>query len=372
MKWQLRLVALGVMGMSALVVLLAFVGGFHAALLLVLLALAAVAFEFVLARFARAEENRRRAEQQAERYLNAVGTLILVLDTRGRVTRVNPHALSVLGEDEGALLGSSWIERSGVAEADEIRSELEALLRGRVRGPLRYESEIAAPANGDQLVTRQVAWSITALLEGEGAASALLVSGEDVTEERRAQEAVSFLAYHDALTHLPNRAFLESSLGRTLAAARRSGGVAALFYADLDGFKLVNDAFGGAAGDQLLRQVARRLEREASAADVIARQSGDEFLLLVPDLRVDADDEAAARASAWGIARRLREAVATEPYQVEGELPRVDVSVGFALFPFDARDSEGLMRLADDAMYEEKKIGKEAHERPISRPLIRA
>ena len=123
----------------------------------------------------------------------------------------------------------------------------------------------------------------------------MLIAGEDITEQRAAQQRVSHMAYHDALTGLPNRPLLEERLTLALARARRQRPLAAVLYIDLDRFKVVNDTLGHAAGDELLRQVAAPLKARLRERDLLARLGGDEFMLLLADL--DGDARAAADVS---------------------------------------------------------------------------
>ncbi|MEP6953738.1 MAG: diguanylate cyclase, partial [Solirubrobacteraceae bacterium] len=176
-------------------------------------------------------------------------------------------------------------------------------------------------------------------------------SGLDVTERRAAEAQVEHLAYHDALTGLPNRALLGEHLAHALSRATRAGTACALLYLDLDDFKLVNDSFGHAGGDELLRQVAARLDARSRAGDLLARQGGDEFLLLLADL--DGDPVAAAQRAADGLLEAL-----TEPFRLSGEELQLGASIGLSVYPRDATDADTLLRHADAAMYQAKAAGR--------------
>jgi diguanylate cyclase (GGDEF)-like protein len=189
------------------------------------------------------------------------------------------------------------------------------------------------------------------LRPGEDKPHGAVASITDITERRRAERELEHLAYHDRLTGLPNRTLLEEHLGVALARAGRHGHGVALLFLDLDDFKLVNDGFGHAAGDELLRDVAKRLQAVTRATDLLARQGGDEFLLLVTDLGDDADALAAS------VAGKLETAL-QEPFQLAGTSLDVRASIGVSIFPRDAEDAEALMRHADAAMYQAKNAGR--------------
>jgi len=173
----------------------------------------------------------------------------------------------------------------------------------------------------------------------------------DVTERRKAEDQVAHMAYHDALTGLANRAKLEAKLERALRDAALKDRSLALLFLDLDDFKAVNDRLGHAAGDTLLVEAARRLCGVCRPGDTLARQGGDEFLILLEAL--EQDPEATAGAVAERVASTLR-----EPFDLDGETVTMAASVGLSLYPRDAQDGESLLKHADSAMYAAKSNGR--------------
>ena len=181
-----------------------------------------------------------------------------------------------------------------------------------------------------------------------------LGSGEDVTDRRLAEQRVAFLAYHDPLTGLPNRAQLSESVSAAIEQARRTNRSVGLLCLDLDDFKLVNDSLGHPVGDELLVSIARRLEALKRHGDLLARTGGDEFFLLLADLPAEGMDDAVTTA------RRVAAAL-SEPVEVEGAEFHVSASLGVSVFPRLAAGAEELLRQADTAMYQAKRAGRAGH-----------
>ena len=193
----------------------------------------------------------------------------------------------------------------------------------------------------------------------------------DITDRKLAEQQVAFLAYHDKLTGLPNRAMFEEHLEMAIARARRTDTSVAVVYLDLDNFKLVNDSLGHHAGDDLLRHVARRLHVSLRDSDLLARQGGDEFLVLLTDLPGEGSPiSPSASDIAVAVVARIKQGLAT-PFTVRGSEFFVAASVGVSLFPGDARDAAALLRQADSAMYESKRGSGHALDGPEGVDLLR-
>jgi diguanylate cyclase (GGDEF)-like protein/PAS domain S-box-containing protein len=182
---------------------------------------------------------------------------------------------------------------------------------------------------------------------------------EELRQRQRAEETLQFLAFHDALTGLPNRMMFEEVLDVALARARRGKLAVAVLYMDLDNFKLVNDSLGHAAGDALLREASARLRRAVRDTDFVARQGGDEFLILLADLPADAnrnDASGTVEAVTARIEASLRQPVATVGTEVY-----TSASIGISVYPLHAEDGPTLLRYADAAMYASKRLGPGHH-----------
>jgi diguanylate cyclase (GGDEF)-like protein/PAS domain S-box-containing protein len=183
----------------------------------------------------------------------------------------------------------------------------------------------------------------------------LLVQGVmfDITATKETALRMQHMAFHDNLTGLPNRAMFQEHLELALARARRHDLAVAVLFLDLDDFKPVNDTHGHEVGDEVLQHAARRIRGAARDTDLVARQGGDEFLVMIADIDAGTGGEAA-----MGVAREASDRIAgsiAEPIKVAGTKLSVRASIGCALFPFGAGDARSLLRLADEDMYARKR-----------------
>lgn len=320
---------------------------------------------------AQAASDRIAASAQALQAANALREAVfehaafalIVTDAQGLVQAMNPAAERLLD----------------CRAADEVgRSTLGSFLRGADLDTLRHmldqHQQVAAAARqavgggtAGALPSHQrsierslhcrrrdggrvpVAVTLSALHDGAGAINGYLAIVCDITERQRLAEQLSHLAYHDGLTGLPNRTRLEDQLQQAIAQARRSGAPLALLFIDLDRFKPINDQHGHAVGDQVLCEVARRLQQGLRSSDMAARLGGDEFVVLLSTL-ARADD-------CLLVADKLLRCLA-EPMRVGGHDLQVGASIGVAHYPESGADAAALLRSADAAMYQAKLAGR--------------
>ena len=175
---------------------------------------------------------------------------------------------------------------------------------------------------------------------------------EDVTEQRADAARIAFMAHHDHLTGLPNRMLLGDRAKVALAQALRSKTLCAVMFLDLDKFKAINDTLGHATGDELLIEVARRLKAQVRDSDTVARIGGDEFVVMLPAIKVREDADM--------IAGKIRSALAA-PYHLNGNAVDTTPSIGVALYPQDGDSADSLFKCADEAMYEVKNTGRNGY-----------
>ena len=184
--------------------------------------------------------------------------------------------------------------------------------------------------------------------QSEWGAPLFIAEIHDLTAVRAEREQLTHSANHDCLTGLPNRRLLQDRLNHAIARVRRHGEMFAVAFIDLDGFKFINDTFGHATGDEILRQVGRRLESGLRAGDTAARVGGDEFVLLVED---GAEDH-----SVVDVIDRMLKRI-QQPITIDGSEFTLSCSVGITRCPADGLDPTTLVRNADYAMYEGKRYG---------------
>ena len=173
-----------------------------------------------------------------------------------------------------------------------------------------------------------------------------------ISERKKAEEQIQFLAHHDALTGLPNRALLQDRLSQSLARAHRHKDRVAVLFLDFDRFKNINDSLGHSVGDGVLQAVAERLKTCIREGDTVSRIGGDEFVIILPDLR---EAECVAQ-----VAEKILQ-LGEEPYSVADHQLRLTISIGIDIYPVDGTDNETLLKNSDAAMYHAKQAGRDTY-----------
>jgi diguanylate cyclase (GGDEF)-like protein/PAS domain S-box-containing protein len=239
---------------------------------------------------------------------------------------------------------------------DDRERALATYLEGRETGNLfTYEYRLIARDG------RVVWFSDSAIVIRDDAGAPLYVHGVmlDITDRKAAEEQVAFLAYHDKLTGLPNRAMFEELLELAISRGRRHELGVGVLYLDLDNFKLVNDSLGHEAGDAMILELAERLKEATRETDLVARPGGDEFFLLLADMDrtppVPGGTDGAL-VVAESVTTRVQQALQV-PFRLGGTEVYASASIGVSLFPHDADDAARLMANAEAAMFQSKKAG---------------
>jgi diguanylate cyclase (GGDEF)-like protein/PAS domain S-box-containing protein len=294
----------------------------------------------------------RKADEQMRISAIAFETqeAMLVTDAAKRIIRVNRAFTEITGYTVDEVIGQTpAVFKSGHHDYGfygEMWASLKA--HGNWRGEIWNRRK-----NGEVFPE----WlSITAVRNAEGQISHFVASYLDLTQRKEAEEQIQFLAFYDPLTHLPNRRLLNERLEKALLAGARHRRYAALLFIDLDNFKMLNDSMGHAIGDLLLREVAQRLSNSIRANDTVARQGGDEFVILLEELSQDIHG---AIAQIKLIAHNMLEAL-DKPYQFGDVSYHCTASIGAVPFMDTGETVESLLKSADMAMYKAKAAGKNA------------
>ena len=255
------------------------------------------------------------------------------------------------GHDTGAVSGGEgetamrWTEYANWVHPDDRERFMSAGVATAERGEI-FACEYRVNARGGG--TRWISARGQPVFDASGGVQRIIGVAQDVTERKRSEDEARFLAHHDTLTGLPNRRLLDDRLRQAVYLAQRHDSKVAVMLLDLDGFKDVNDSLGHRAGDAVLREVAQRLMGCMRKSDTLARQGGDEFVIVIPDLGIEADCQT--------IAEKVLRALESE-FRVDGRGFRIGASIGISLYPADAGDGEALLRNADIAMYRAKHLG---------------
>lgn len=292
---------------------------------------------------ARAAEGMLRSERRFHALIKNATDLILICDRNGAVQYASPAAETGWGYAEASLLGGSLFDMINSAQ-NGATQELWTQVEATPGMTTSIELQLCDHAS----VWRYVEMKFANLLHDE-AVGGIVVTAHDVDQRKTFEQQLEQQAFHDSLTGLPNRALFNDRLNQALVRAGRRQSLVGMLFLDLDGFKLINDSLGHHEGDQLLVDVARRLQASIGAEDTVARLGGDEFVILSETARSQADIETTVERVAQEFVR---------PFRLGGRDLIVTCSIGFAVSEGSQVVADNLMRQADVAMYLAKSGGK--------------
>jgi len=283
----------------------------------------------------------------ARQMLSLVDMAILATDELGTILEINNSACQLFGYSGQEMLGMSV----HLLLPPNFRHRHVALLRDFVLGD---ETERRMSQRSGVVGYRKDG-TFVPLEAGiakfhDGRRWILVVTMIDITERKRVEEELTWQATHDTLTGLPNRELIHDRLVAVLQRSRQRGVSVALLFVDLDGFKLINDTYGHAAGDALLKEIAKRLLEQVRPGDTVARLSGDEFVILCEQLEQPA--------TITTLAERIND-VLRKPVEFGGEQMFVTASIGIAIGYGATHTADDMLRSADTAMYSAKKKGRD-------------
>ncbi len=307
-------------------------------------------------------QSRLAHSEQLHRYIvDNSPDLIYILNLAGEFSFVNDSVTKLLGYEKADLLGKHYSEFI----ADEDRLKAEYLFNERRKASrssrsieLRLKCKSSNSTKPFETTTRPIELNSMGIYSADSKDSkASTYQGtygvaRDISSRKEAEKLITYQAYHDLLTKLPNRAMLRDRLDMAIKQAKRSGETLIVMFLDLDRFKLINDSFGHVVGDQLLIEVAARLKAEIRTGDTLARLGGDEFMLLLP--------QPTTRKQAESVAQKLITGL-QQPFFLKGKEVYINVSIGISVFPDDSNDINTLIKNADMAMYEVKSTGKNGY-----------
>jgi diguanylate cyclase (GGDEF)-like protein/PAS domain S-box-containing protein len=275
-----------------------------------------------------------------------IPAMVAYWDTNQTCRFANNAYLEWFGKSRDQLIGITLKELLGPIYPKNLPYILEAL-KGKVQN---FEREIPTPRG----VRHSMATYTPDIVDG--AVRGFFVHVGDVTllkqlesELKAAKERAEILATHDFLTGLPNRVLLKDRISRAMALAKRKDRMIAVMSLDMDEFKQINDNYGHAEGDNLLREIAVRVRKTIQESDTVTRIGGDEFILLAPEVMSENDVE--------GLARRVLESV-RQPFRCKSDTITPTFSIGIALYPRNGVTPEALIASSDQGMYKAKRLGK--------------
>ena len=268
---------------------------------------------------------------------------ILITDADLRIILVNKPYEKITGFTEEEVVGVDTIKVGTQLHSHSFFRNLVHVLKekGHWEGELINQRK-----NGEKFPTW---YSISQVVDTDGQPENYIAIFSDISERKKSRERIDFLAHHDSLTELPNRALLNDRLEMVINTAKRRGEKAGILFIDLDRFKNINDSLGHAAGDLILRETAARLSDAVRTDDTVARLGGDEFVILLARIR---DERSLAE-----VAMKVRDEI-LRPYMLEDMPLHLSPSIGIAVYPDDGEDPSTLIKNADAAMYLAKQKGR--------------
>lgn len=299
----------------------------------------------------RKEEERREAQEalvrmtrQNEMILNSAAEGIFGMDPEGKITFINPTAARSLGYEIQELIGKNSHSVMHHTRPDgSPYPEAECPVFSTLNNGTCYREM-------DDVFWRKDGTSfhveyMSAPIMDFGKILGAVTTFRDITERRKAEETIRNMAFHDALTGLPNRVLLDDRLNVALVNAHRYKQMLAVLFLDMDKFKPINDNLGHAVGDLVLQELANRLKHCLREGDTVARLGGDEFIILFPQIMHISDAELAAQ--------KILDAV-KQPFLLAGHSLDLTASIGVAIYPKDGQDRDTLLKKADQALYRAK------------------
>jgi len=286
----------------------------------------------------------RDSEEKYRNILENIQEAYFEVDLAGNFTFFNDSLCKMTGSARENLIGVNYTQFSDKEYSQKVyRAFHKVFTTGQ---PTEGFDWLIIRKDGAK---RYIEASVSLKREASGKPSGFKGVIRDITERKRIEQEMNYMATHDALTGLTNRMMFSQLLNQAIQSSRRYKKNLAVFFIDLDRFKIINDTLGHDAGDQLLKEIARRFRETMRSVDVVGRLGGDEFVILIEDFNNSLQVE--------NVAKKILSA-AMKPIMIGGEECRVTASIGISVYPDDGQDEQSLMKYADIAMYYAKEEGK--------------
>ncbi|HHV10305.1 MAG TPA: EAL domain-containing protein [Clostridiales bacterium] len=278
----------------------------------------------------------------SDKIINEAIEGIIITDEDNKIIRVNESMVKMSGYTREELIGNNpRLFKSDYHDELFYRQMWEQIVTKGF-----WEGEIWDKRKTGEIYPKWM--TITVIKHPEGGVINYIGISSDMTKMKKAEQDIHLLAYYDSLSGLPNRTLFYDRLNMALARMKRSGSNVAVFYMDIDRFKLINDSLGHDVGDMLLVEAAKRIQSAIRKEDMLSRMGGDEFALLMED------DNCLESASS--VAENILEQM-KKPFILKDKAVSVGISIGIAVSPYDDGTLEGVLRKADSAMYHSKELG---------------
>ena len=289
----------------------------------------------------KAEEALQRSHESLTAIMDSMDSLLYISDMDTyELLFFNKYGKDIFGDLTGKICWKS-IQTDQSGPCDFCTNDKLLSADGKPTGVYVWEFQNTVNGHWYECRDQAIKWLDGHIVRMENAI--------DITERKHAEEKIKHMAQYDMLTNLPNRALFIDRLSVALSGAKRKENKVAFLFVDLDDFKPVNDNMGHEAGDQVLKEVARRLSSCVREMDTVARFGGDEFTVALTDIT--------SESSVTSLANKILKSL-SKPYQLDGEEASLSCSIGIALYPEHGLTPDELIKCADDAMYVAKKEGK--------------
>ena len=277
---------------------------------------------------------------------------VWLLDSGLNFLAINKGFCDITGYSEAEIIG----KKIKMAEVNGQQNSFLTVIFSSVNNGGRWEGEMWAQRKSGEIYPIDIVIDRVILNNSHGGVSDYQYVGvfSDITQRKKAEEDLKFMAYYDKLTHLPNRAYFYKLVTDCIESGDENNQFIILYF-DLDNFKNINDSLGHSYGDQLLEIITKRLNKFSDKRYIVARLGGDEFALMIPQEYIQGDVSGFATDLGDKLLKLIREKVMVKNHSLH-----VSISIGATIFPYDGKSHEELLRNADTAMYEAKKQGRNA------------